>query len=269
MHIMLQKGFAYGEVNIFCIRVSLKFESKLVEVIHSDLRLVNTGCDCMVAVLGYFDPVTGLWKFKVLYEVYCALKLFADSPFSLSFYGALAGKPVWKGRGRSSTCSRTIYGVDLHAFLSGHYCFVVWAGRDQRADEAGAKLDCYQLLRLSKTMSKASLKNRRLRTFTTDDLAVHNKKDDCWIVRNGRVYDVSAFVEDHPGGDDLILQYAGNDIGEAMDDPEEHAHSASAYDMLDEYLIGKLGKDALVVDESEQRSFFISHVSNHLHRLGG
>jgi 4-hydroxysphinganine ceramide fatty acyl 2-hydroxylase len=118
-------------------------------------------------------------------------------------------------------------------------------------------------------MSKGSLKNRRLRIFTADDLTAHNKKGDCWIVRNGKVYDVSAFVDDHPGGDDLILQYAGKDIGEAMDDPEEHIHSVSAYDMLDEYMIGKLGKDALVVDESEQLTFYVSHTSNHAHRLGG
>ena len=118
-------------------------------------------------------------------------------------------------------------------------------------------------------MSKGSLKSRRLRIFTTEDLTVHNKKGDCWIVRNGKVYDVSAFVEDHPGGDDLILQYAGKDIGEAMDDPEEHIHSVSAYDILDEYMIGKLGKDALVVDESEQLPFSVSQPPDHAHRLGG
>ena len=250
---MLHESFSYSEVNIFCIRVSLKLESKLVEVIHSHLRLVNTGCDCMVAVFGYFDPITSFWKFKVLYEVYCALKLFADSPFSLSLHGTFAGEPVWKGRGRSSACGCTIYGVDLDAFLSSHY-FVVWVGRDQKPRRLGDRgwSESWPLLRLLETMmSKTSLKNRRLRIFTTDDLTIHNKKGDCWIVRNGKVYDVSAFVEDHPGGDDLILQYAGNDIGEAMDDPEEHVHSVSAYDMLDEYLIGKIGNDALVVDESE------------------
>jgi hypothetical protein len=54
-----------------------------------------------------------------------------------------------------------------------------------------------------------------------------------------------------------------------MDDPEEHIHSASAYGVLDEYIIGKLGKDALVVDESEQLSFSIYHTPDHIHRLGG
>jgi len=81
---MLQHSFAYSKVDIFRIRMSLEFESKLVEVVHSHLRLVNTGCDCMVTALGYFDPVAGFWEFKVLYEVYCAFKLFADSSFSLS-----------------------------------------------------------------------------------------------------------------------------------------------------------------------------------------
>ena len=81
---MLHQNFTYSKVDILRIRMSLEFESKLVEVVHSYLRLVNTGCDCMVTVLAYFDPVTGFWEFKVLYEIYCAFKLFADSPFSLS-----------------------------------------------------------------------------------------------------------------------------------------------------------------------------------------
>jgi len=137
-----QQRFTYNKVDIFGIRVSLKFESKLVEVVYSHLRLVNTSCDCMVAILGYFNPVTGFWEFKVLYEVYCALKLFAYGPFSLSLYGALAGKPVWEGRGRSSTCSRAIYGVDLDVFPSvgGHY-FGVWTGRKEGLMRLVMRLD--------------------------------------------------------------------------------------------------------------------------------
>ena len=35
-----------------------------------------------------------------------------------------------------------------------------------------------------------------------------------------------------------------------MKDPEEHDHSDSAYDMMEEYIIGRLGNDANIVDES-------------------
>ena len=42
-------------------------------------------------------------------------------------------------------------------------------------------------------------------------LALHNKKDDCWISLNGIVYDVTEFMNFHPGGDTVIMKYAGQD----------------------------------------------------------
>jgi 4-hydroxysphinganine ceramide fatty acyl 2-hydroxylase len=90
---------------------------------------------------------------------------------------------------------------------------------------------------------------RPLRIYGTDDLALQKKLGRTWIVRKGRVYDVTDFVNDHPGGDDLITKFAGQDIGDAMEDEDEHMHSASAYSVLDEYCIGRLGTDALIVSE--------------------
>ncbi|KAF8325775.1 oxidoreductase [Cantharellus anzutake] len=89
----------------------------------------------------------------------------------------------------------------------------------------------------------------RSRIYTLSDVAIHVTKDDCWVVRNGRVYNVSEFVNDHPGGDDLILQWAGKDVGDIMADSVSHGHSQSAYDMLSEYLIGKIGSESTTVNE--------------------
>ncbi|EPQ30970.1 uncharacterized protein PFL1_01159 [Pseudozyma flocculosa PF-1] len=88
----------------------------------------------------------------------------------------------------------------------------------------------------------AAAPQRQIRLFTLDDVAKHDRPDDCWLIHRGNVYNVSEFVEDHPGGDDLILRFAGKDMGEIMDDPEEHSHSDSAYDVLNEYLVGRLPK---------------------------
>lgn len=96
---------------------------------------------------------------------------------------------------------------------------------------------------------KTPLKSR-VRIFTLEDVALHNNATSCWVARNGKVYNVTGFLQDHPGGDDLILKWAGKDIGEAMADEDEHVHSESAYDMLESYVIGRLGADALIVDES-------------------
>lgn len=97
----------------------------------------------------------------------------------------------------------------------------------------------------------------KLRIFAPVDVAKHTTKDDCWVVRDGKVYNVSEFVADHPGGDDLILKYAGQDIGAIMKDASEHDHSQSAYEMLGEYLVGKIGANATIVDESKPTLLFL------------
>ncbi|KAH7345588.1 fatty acid-2 hydroxylase [Rhizoctonia solani] len=90
---------------------------------------------------------------------------------------------------------------------------------------------------------------KRVKIYTSLDVAVHTTSNDCWVSRKGKVYDVTPFLADHPGGDDLILRYAGKDMGDIMADKSEHDHSDSAYEMLDEYVIGRLGTDATVVSD--------------------
>jgi len=36
--------------------------------------------------------------------------------------------------------------------------------------------------------------------FTTAEVAAHASDGDCWVIINDRVYDVTAFLDDHPGG---------------------------------------------------------------------
>lgn len=95
--------------------------------------------------------------------------------------------------------------------------------------------------------------SKRIRIYTANDVAAHTTSGSCWVSRAGKVYDVSGFLSDHPGGDDLILAHAGKDIEEVMKDRIEHEHSESAYSMLDEYVIGRLGtKESIVRDGSWQ-----------------
>lgn len=54
------------------------------------------------------------------------------------------------------------------------------------------------------------------------------------------VYDVTEFLEDHPGGEDLITDLKNQDVTLVMDDPGLHQHSESAYVVMQEYLIGEL-----------------------------
>lgn len=60
-------------------------------------------------------------------------------------------------------------------------------------------------------------------------------------------------MPDHPGGDDIIMEYAGTDIGQVMADESQHVHSRSAYDMMEEYKIGELGGDEKIVSEGKSK----------------
>ena len=48
------------------------------------------------------------------------------------------------------------------------------------------------------------------------ELAKHNKKDDCWIAIDGIVYDVTTYLEKHPGGDELIIELGGQDASRSF-----------------------------------------------------
>ncbi|GJE86566.1 fatty acid hydroxylase [Phanerochaete sordida] len=99
--------------------------------------------------------------------------------------------------------------------------------------------------------------SKRIRIYTAEDLAEHRSAQSCWVSRDGKVYDITKFLDDHPGGDDIVLQHAGKDIGEIMKDPVEHEHSDSAYDMLEEFVIGRLGTgEAVVSDDWEATDDF-------------
>ncbi|XP_048131730.1 cytochrome b5-like isoform X1 [Rhodamnia argentea] len=51
------------------------------------------------------------------------------------------------------------------------------------------------------------------------------------------VYDVTKFMEDHPGGDEVLLSSTGKD---ATDDFEDVGHSSSARAMMDDFYIGEI-----------------------------
>ncbi|CAE6407514.1 unnamed protein product [Rhizoctonia solani] len=49
------------------------------------------------------------------------------------------------------------------------------------------------------------------RLIPFDEIQKHNNRDSCWVIINGEVYDVTGFLNDHPGGIGPILKVAGSD----------------------------------------------------------
>ncbi|KAF2155678.1 hypothetical protein K461DRAFT_221718 [Myriangium duriaei CBS 260.36] len=50
---------------------------------------------------------------------------------------------------------------------------------------------------------------------TVDEISKHGSPDDCWIVVDGAVWDLSQFAPDHPGGAHVITRHAGRDASES------------------------------------------------------
>ena len=53
--------------------------------------------------------------------------------------------------------------------------------------------------------------------LTEAEVAKHDKENDCWVILHGKVYDVTEFLPDHPGGKKAIMLFAGKDATEEFD----------------------------------------------------
>ncbi|QRW16198.1 cytochrome b5 [Rhizoctonia solani] len=65
--------------------------------------------------------------------------------------------------------------------------------------------------------------------ITLDQLKEHTKKDSFYALIHGKVYDVTKFLDEHPGGDEVIMAEGGKDATEAFEDV---GHSDEARDIL-------------------------------------
>ncbi|KAI1003366.1 Ceramide very long chain fatty acid hydroxylase [Podosphaera aphanis] len=77
-----------------------------------------------------------------------------------------------------------------------------------------------------------------LPTYTNSQIQSSTSK--CYVVMDRKVYDVTSFLDSHPGGGNLILKYAGRDISEILKDQDSHKHSDAAYEVLEESIVGIL-----------------------------
>ncbi|KAJ5112831.1 hypothetical protein N7532_000876 [Penicillium argentinense] len=81
-------------------------------------------------------------------------------------------------------------------------------------------------------------------------VADHNSKDSCWVIVHGKAYDVTEFLPEHPGGQKIILKYAGKDATEEFD-------PIHPPDTLDKFLDPSkhLGEVDMATVEQEEKVF--------------
>jgi cytochrome b involved in lipid metabolism len=79
--------------------------------------------------------------------------------------------------------------------------------------------------------------NPDIKKFTKEDVAKHDKKDDCWIIIDNNVCDITKFLDEHPGGPQILIMYAGKDCTE---DFVDIGHSNDAIELMKKYKIGEI-----------------------------
>ncbi|KAJ3150085.1 hypothetical protein HDU86_006708 [Geranomyces michiganensis] len=104
-----------------------------------------------------------------------------------------------------------------------------WMHIDASAHENTAHLAAPSALSSSKNGTAECL-------YTKEEVAKHNTIDNCWIIIDGGVYDLTPYVQDHPGGPAPLLMYAGGDASKVFRD----IHGKDAYGCRSWYRIGTL-----------------------------
>ena len=63
-------------------------------------------------------------------------------------------------------------------------------------------------------------------TFSSRAVAAHSTSGDCWVIVSFVVYDLSNFVDQHPGGAEAITNYCGVDGTKSFYKEGRHPESA-------------------------------------------
>lgn len=72
------------------------------------------------------------------------------------------------------------------------------------------------------------------KSYTATEVAAHSNASSCWLILDAKVYDVTKFIPNHPGGE-AILRGCGKDATQMFS-----RHPASAKAMKEQFYIGDL-----------------------------
>lgn len=78
--------------------------------------------------------------------------------------------------------------------------------------------------------------NNQKSLFSSLEVSKHSFIDDCYLIINEKVYNVSSFVSNHPGGKNIMVENCGREVSGLF----ASIHSNIAWDLLREYYIGDL-----------------------------
>ncbi|MFZ3019944.1 MAG: cytochrome b5-like heme/steroid binding domain-containing protein [Minisyncoccia bacterium] len=76
--------------------------------------------------------------------------------------------------------------------------------------------------------------------YTLAQISAHKSESSCWTAINGNVYDLTQWINEHPGGQENILVICGIDGSSAFNN--QHGGQRRPENILNRFLIGTLIK---------------------------
>uniref|UniRef100_A0A671M723 Cytochrome b5 n=1 Tax=Sinocyclocheilus anshuiensis TaxID=1608454 RepID=A0A671M723_9TELE len=76
--------------------------------------------------------------------------------------------------------------------------------------------------------------------YRLSEVEERNSFKSTWIIIHNKVYDVTKFLEEHPGGEEVLREQVG---GDATENFEDVGHSTDAREMASSFVIGELHPD--------------------------
>lgn len=122
------------------------------------------------------------------------------------------------------------------------------SGRNKVALKPGRSL--MDWIRVAKSGRDLTGLKGRLIDVTEEELQKHNTRDDCWTCIRGMVYNVSPYMEFHPGGEEELMKAAGIDGTDLFDQVHRWVNYES---MLKECLVGRMAVKASTVIKAPKK----------------
>nr|XP_048274993.1 cytochrome b5 isoform X2 [Myodes glareolus] len=82
--------------------------------------------------------------------------------------------------------------------------------------------------------------NKGVKYYTLEEIQKHKDSKSTWVILHHKVYDLTKFLEEHPGGEEVLREQAG---GDATENFEDVGHSTDARELSKTYIIGELHPD--------------------------
>lgn len=90
----------------------------------------------------------------------------------------------------------------------------------------------------------ASAGDESVVAYTLADVAQHGGQDSCWMAIDGKVYDLTGYLDRHPTPASVLLTWCGRDATIGMRTKGYgRDHSPAAWASLEQYALGVLESD--------------------------